>query len=331
MVLPSGATGAPASSTSRVCTPADVAGPAFAVGARADRDQRLGHAVPLDRRLPGERHQVVEHRHRQRGAAGHQQPGGAQAARRVRGGADAGPHRRYAEVQGAARRGVRLRGGPAGVHQPAAQPQRPEHAEDEPVHVVERKSVHQRVAGGPLPRRGQRVQVGGDRGAGQDHALGRAGGAAGVEHQSRPVRRRLGRHGAVPCGAGDRQDRQAGVAGCRRVVGQDRRGAGIAQLVPAFHRAGVRRHRHRRYPGEQRRGDRHDGLHAGHRVHRDHRQPDQVAGQCRRPLQQLVPRQGLLRRGHGRRPVVGLEQGGEQRHTAIIGSDKSRADDRKGA
>ena len=70
----------------------------------------------------------------------------------------------------------------------AAEPQRPEHAEHEPVHVKQRQAVGQHVVAGPLPGLGQRVQVGGDRAARQQHALRRAGRARRVDHE----RRRLG-------------------------------------------------------------------------------------------------------------------------------------------
>ena len=88
IVAPSCATGFPSSSTRRVATPS--IGTPTQPGRRSpsarvrERDERLRHAVALHRCVSGEVAQLLEHPHRQRGAAGHQQPGAAQCARGVR-------------------------------------------------------------------------------------------------------------------------------------------------------------------------------------------------------------------------------------------------------
>ena len=61
----------------------------------------------------------------------------------------------------------------AEVAQLAAAAQRAEQAEHEAVDVEERQPVGEDVLAGPVPRVGERVEVGGDRAARQDRALGR--------------------------------------------------------------------------------------------------------------------------------------------------------------
>ena len=58
--------------------------------------------------------------------------------------------------------------------EPAPDPQRPEHAEDQPVHVEQRQAVDQHVLGSPRPRLGQGVEVGGDGRRAQHDAFRRA-------------------------------------------------------------------------------------------------------------------------------------------------------------
>ena len=87
----------------------DPAGPSFAVGQGAQRDQRFGAAVALHRRVAGEPDQFVEHRHRQRGAARHQQSRRRQRQGGVQVTDDPRPHRRHPEVQRTVRLRVRRR------------------------------------------------------------------------------------------------------------------------------------------------------------------------------------------------------------------------------
>ena len=109
---------------------------------------------------------------------------------------DPRPHRRHAEVQGAARRRVRLGRRLAGVDQRRSDAQRAEQPEDQPVHVEQRKPVHQCVVRRPCPRLGERVEPGGDRTTAEHHTLGRPGGSRGVEHEG--GRRRIGFGIGVP-------------------------------------------------------------------------------------------------------------------------------------
>ena len=104
-------------------------------------------------------------------------------------------HRRHAEDHRRAlreRRGDGLRGEAPEVMRGAATADRPEDADDEAVHVEERQPVRNDVVGRPLPRVGQRVEVGGDRAARQDGALGRPRGARRVDDERGCLLVRLG-------------------------------------------------------------------------------------------------------------------------------------------
>ena len=84
-------------------------------------------------------------------------------------------HRRHAEHhRGAAleRARQRCRREPADVLGRAAAAQRPEHPDDQPVHVEHRQGVSDAVRSRPLPDLGQRVEIGRDRAAGICTPLG---------------------------------------------------------------------------------------------------------------------------------------------------------------
>ena len=85
--------------------------------------------------------------------------------------------------------GDRFGGEPAEVPHAAAAAERTEDAQDQAVHVEQRQRVHQHVIGGPSPRVFQRVERARDRASRQHHALGRPGGARGVDDQ----------RGCLPC------------------------------------------------------------------------------------------------------------------------------------
>ncbi len=70
--------------------------------------------------------------------------------------------------------GVPLGGRLAGVNETAPHSQCPEHSENEPMHVEERKPVGERVVGRPPPRLGQRIEVGRDGVMRDHHALRQA-------------------------------------------------------------------------------------------------------------------------------------------------------------
>ena len=95
-------------------------------------------------------------------------------------------------------RGDALRGEAPEVMRGAAAAERPEDADDQAVDVEERQPVGDDVVGRPLPRVGERVEVGGDRAARQDGALGRAGGARRVDDERRRLLGGLGRRGPPP-------------------------------------------------------------------------------------------------------------------------------------
>ena len=65
----------------------------------------------------------------------------------------------------------------------SAAAQRAEDAQDQAVHMEERQPVHEDVVAGPLPGVRERVEGGGDGPARDDGALGRAGGAGGVDDE----------------------------------------------------------------------------------------------------------------------------------------------------
>ena len=199
------------SSTSRVITP--VSGSPTQPGRRSPSARVLSvisdSVVPYRStgRCPVSSASPLEHRHRQRPRC--PTPAAAPAAAPRRGGTvadDPRPHRRHAEVQRAARARIRLGRRLAGVDEPIADPQRTEQPEHQPVHMEQRKPVHQMVVGRPLPRLRQCVEVGGERAPAQHDALRRPGGARGVHDQ-------CGRRPATAPDTGARNGR-AGAPGC---------------------------------------------------------------------------------------------------------------------
>ena len=264
--------------------PSDPARAAFPIGPGAHRDEGLGAPVALDRGVPGQFGQPAEHRHRQRCAAGHQQAGPGQRPRRFGVGDDPRPHRGYPEVQRSARRRIGLRGRPAGVHEAAADPQRPQQSEHQTVHVEQRQTVHQGVLGGPLPGLRQGVEVGGDGPAADHRTLGRAGGSGGVDDHGGGLRPRLGVTVPGPGVQPDRHVRQA-----RRVLRsltQPGLGAGVGENVVSFGHPDVGGDRDERNAGDQTSGDRQHGRRGGGREHRDPTgSPDPFGHRSRRPDQ----------------------------------------------
>jgi hypothetical protein len=109
---------------------------------------------------------------------------------------DAEEHRRVGPERGGCRRGRET----LEVADRAPEPQRAEHAEDEPVHVEERQPVGEHVLAGPGPRARERVEVRRDRAAGQHDALGRPGGARRVDDHGGRLAVRLGREPAIAAG-----------------------------------------------------------------------------------------------------------------------------------
>ncbi len=136
------------------------------------------------------------------------------------------------------------------------------------MHVVQRKPVHQGVVGCPLPGLGERVDVGGDGAPAHHHALGRTGGARGVDDQRGRVRRRLGVAMPRP---GVQAHRDVGqVVGLLRLLPQPRLRAGVGEDVTAFGGADVGGHRDDGHPGDQASGD---GQHGRGRRGRQHGHP----------------------------------------------------------
>ena len=162
---------------------ADRPRPAVAVGADRRVHQRLAHPVALDelqaRGLPrSARDRRPAARRSRRPAAARRRPrapapatprdppraGGTSSARRTA--SSRGPDSAAAAAS---------RREPAEMPRAAAAPQRPEHAEDQPVHVEQRQPVRDDVVAGPLPRVRQRVEVRGERPPRQHDALRRPG------------------------------------------------------------------------------------------------------------------------------------------------------------
>ena len=246
----------------------DPARAALAIGPHRQSDHGLAHPVPLDRRLAGQLAQALEDRHGQRRAARDEQarraqdPGGVGVAR------DARPDRRDPEQQAGAvvadGGGVELRLRSPDVHQAGPDPQRAEHPEPEPVHVEQGQAVGERVVLGPLPGVGETVEARGHRRAGEQHALGRAGGPRRVEDQRRTVVGGLASDVAAAPGDVDLAHRQRDL---RRSAPDPERGARVREHVPALARPGVGRDRDDGHAGEQGTDHRHDRL--GRRLRED--------------------------------------------------------------
>ena len=256
MVSPSAGYSAPASSTSRVCTPSS--GRPTQPGRRSPSASVL--RVISDSVLPYRSTgawPVSSTRPSNTGTGSAALPDTSSRRRRQRAAASGSATTRDHTVGTPknsvppAERGLRvgLRRRFSGVHEAISDPQRSEQTQHQAVHVEQRQSVHQDVVGCPLPGLRQRVDVGGDRTSAGLHSLGRAGGAGGVHDVGRRVRRRFGV--AVP-GPGVQPDRN--VRQAREVVGQfaqPRLRAGIGQDVGAFGDADVGGHRNERHAGDQ--------------------------------------------------------------------------------
>ena len=145
--------------------------------------ERLGEPVALDDPLPGGALDAGVLAERERGRARDEHPRAGERGRdlrvalaRVR---EAVVHRRDAEEHGPAadqRGGHGLRREAADVLHRAAEADRAEQPEHEPVDVEERQPVDERVGVRPLPDGRERIEVGRDRAARDDGPLGRAGG-----------------------------------------------------------------------------------------------------------------------------------------------------------
>ena len=334
MVSPSCGTGAPSSSTSRVCTPAS--GRPTHPGRRSPSARVLSvisdSVLPYRStgRCPVSRASFVEHRNRQRRTARHQQPCRRQRQRRIEIADHPRPHRRHPEVQRAVCGGIGRGCGFSGVHEAVSDAQRAEQPQHQTVHVEQRKAVHEGVVGRPLPGLGERVDVGGDGPPAQHHALGRAGGAGGVHDQRGGIRRRLGvavpRPGVQP----HRDVRQAvGLVG---PLPQPRLRAGVGEDVAAFGGAHVGGNRDGGHTGDQATGDR-QHRRGGRRG--QHRHPLRAAdpfGHRRRGADQVAAAQhGAVdahrvadigtrrRRPRGSARPAARQGGYPQRHSAILG------------
>jgi hypothetical protein len=153
------------------------------------------------------------------------------------------------------------------VHEAISDSQRSEQTQHQPVHVEQRQSVHQGVVGGPLPRLGERIEVGGDRLTAQLHPFGRAGGARGVDDQRGVLRGRLGK--SVP-GPGVHPHRD--VRQTLRLVGhraEPRLGPRIGEDVAPLGLPDVGRYRDHRHAGDQASGDGQRGGSGRRGQHRD--------------------------------------------------------------
>ena len=141
----------------------------------------------------------------------------------------------------------------------AAAPHRPERAEDQPVHVEQRQRVGDDVVAGPLPRLGQRVEVGGERAPRQHRALRRPGGAGRVDDDRGRVLRRLGRQVTARA----RLEIHFDPVLHRRLDAGRREhelGSAVLEDVRELAAAGLRVDRRDRHPGQQRADDRHCDL-----------------------------------------------------------------------
>ena len=102
-------------------------------------------------------------------------------------GRDAEQHRRpFGQLSG-----YRLWREPSRVPKRPAGSKRPQHAEDQAVHMEERKAVREHVVRSPLPHLRQGVEVRGDGSPGQDHPFRRPGRPGGVEDEGRGFGPRL--------------------------------------------------------------------------------------------------------------------------------------------
>lgn len=134
------------------------------------------------------------------------------------------------------------------------------------MHMEQRQRVDEDVVGGPLPGVLQRVQRRGERPAGEDGSLRRAGRPGGVHHQGGGLRVRLGERGGHRARGrgGDVHAVQAGQRGREHVAGggQHQGGRAVRDDVRELPFPGFRVQRDGRHPGPQRGDHRDDGRRA---------------------------------------------------------------------
>ena len=215
---------------------------------------------------------------RERGGAGHEQPGGGEGTCRARVGlggvGEPAVHGRHPEDERRApleRRHDRRRREPARVDDAAAAAQRPEDPEHEPVDVEERQRLDEHVAAVPAPRVRERIEVRRDRSSWQLDALRRSRCPGRVDDQrgSLVVARRavaVGRSGGAR--RHPRQRRERG--GQHRVPrGDDEVGPAVGDHVGELALARRRVHRHDCDPGGERPDDGDDRVQRRRRVDGD--------------------------------------------------------------
>ena len=179
--------------------------------------------------------------------------------------------------------------------------------------MEERQPVGDDVVGGPLPGIGEGVEVGGDRAAGQDGALGRAGGPRGVDDQRRSllvglVREVAAARGEVHVDARPRRKR-SGQVDARRA--EDGLGRGVLEDVPQLAPAGLGVDGHRGDTGEERADDGDGRLGRGHRPHADPLGARHLAGDVGGRVAQLCVGQLGVAEAQGE-AVVGVAQRREE-------------------
>ena len=180
----------------------DIAGAARAVHMDCAVHDRFGQAVAFHDALAGRRLDPMEIAHRKRRRARHQhsRTGDGLARGRVAFGqvGQRPVHRGDAEHHGRARGqlvGHGLGREPADMAERTTDPKRPHDTQDEAVDVEQRQAVGQHIVRCPCPDLGQRVEVRGHGPAGNQHALGGAGGPGRVEDERRTLVVRLDGHG----------------------------------------------------------------------------------------------------------------------------------------
>jgi hypothetical protein len=159
------------------------------------------------------------------------------------------------------------------------------------VHVEERQGVSQHVVPGPLPRRGEGVEVRGDRAHRQHRPLGLPGGARRVDHERRVLLVALGSRqlAAAPLHVDPLEPRRLLELG-QRVGGRAEQhfGPAVGEHVRELAHAELRVDRHERDARRARGHDCHAGLEAGLRPDADALGPPHAGGGRGRRLAQLA-------------------------------------------
>ncbi len=204
----------------------------------------------------------------------------------------------------------------------AAAPHRTEDPDDQAVDVKQRQPMGDDVGVGPSPHLGERVEVGGDRAARQDRALGAARGPRRIDNEGRVLVAGVREVAAIAREVAVEVDLNAAAA--REGLGdlasgrhRNRVGLGVGDDVLQFAGARLGVDRDHGDAGHQRSDDGHGRLDPGLGPHRHPPRPIKAGGDGPRRLAQLRVGQGPVGEVQRRAVGGGIGEGGKQHGVTV--------------